>query len=244
MDRAIAGGSSREMILVMPNAYTSLGGSMYSSSVVIGDWESFVAEDLVMFVDSHYRTLANRMSRGLAGHSMGGYGTIRIGMKRPDVFSSLYMLSSCCLNPLGSGRGDAARGRSNQGEGRGRGGLANVQLALAAAWSANPNNPPQYLDLPTKNGQPEPLVIAKWAANAPLVMVDQYAASLKRYHAIAADCGLQDGLLDSNQEMDRILTALGVRHTFETYDGDHVNRVADRMEKNVLPFFSNQLAPR
>jgi len=146
MDRAIANRTAHEMIVVMPNAYTSLGGSMYSSSVTTGDWESFVADDLVAFVDSHYRTVANRMGRGLAGHSMGGYGTIRIGMKRPDVFSSLYMMSSCCLmnNPLGASRGDAARGRGtpadgrgNQSDGRGRGGLANVQLALAAAWSAS-----------------------------------------------------------------------------------------------------------
>ena len=57
---------------------------MYSNSVTTGDWETFVAKDLVGYIDSHYRTLARRESRGLAGHSMGGYGTMRIGMKYPD----------------------------------------------------------------------------------------------------------------------------------------------------------------
>jgi len=59
-----------------------------------GDWERFIAEDLVAFIDGHYRTLAKPISRGLAGQSMGGYGALRIGMKRPGVFSSLYVMSA------------------------------------------------------------------------------------------------------------------------------------------------------
>src|SRR5215831_19312390 len=88
-DRLVAAGSVREMIVVMPNAFSLHKGSMYSNSVTSGDWETYVARDLVAYIDSHYRTIADRMSRGLAGASMGGYGAIRIGMKRPDVFSSL-----------------------------------------------------------------------------------------------------------------------------------------------------------
>src|SRR5690606_3444161 len=79
-DNAIAGGA-REMIVVLPDAFTAYSGSMYSSSVTTGDWESYIAGDLVDYIDTHYRTLARRESRGLSGHSMGGYGTVRIGMK-------------------------------------------------------------------------------------------------------------------------------------------------------------------
>jgi S-formylglutathione hydrolase FrmB len=93
MEKSLSVGTSQEMILVMPSAYTLYQGSMYSSSITTGDWETFVAEDLVAYIDSHYRTLARRESRGLAGHSMGGYGAIRIGMKRPDVFSADYVMS-------------------------------------------------------------------------------------------------------------------------------------------------------
>ena len=95
-DRLAAAPGFSEPIVVTPDAFTLHKGSMYSNSPTTGDWEQFVAEDLVAYVDSHYRTLAARMSRGLAGHSMGGYGAVRIGMKRPDVFSSLSM-SACCL---------------------------------------------------------------------------------------------------------------------------------------------------
>ena len=100
MDIALARGVAKDMILVMPNAYTRYFGSMYSSGATTGNWEAFVADELVAYVDAHYRTLADARSRGLAGHSMGGYGTVRIGMKRPDVFSAIYAMSSCCLSPV------------------------------------------------------------------------------------------------------------------------------------------------
>jgi S-formylglutathione hydrolase FrmB len=106
-DRLAAAQGFSELIVVTPNAYSLHKGSMYSNSVTTGDWESFVAQDLVAYIDGHYRTLAKRMSRGLAGHSMGGYGAIRIGMKRPDVFSSLYIMSACCLGANANPRPEA-----------------------------------------------------------------------------------------------------------------------------------------
>jgi S-formylglutathione hydrolase FrmB len=265
MDRDIAAAKSREMILVMPDGNSKYDGSMYSSSVTSGDWESFIAEDLVAYVDGHYRTLANRASRGLAGHSMGGYGTIRIGMKRPDVFSSLYLLSSCCLmnDPAafarrpappatppsaqpGAASGPNARpsmpGSDSAGNAPQRRGFLNVVNAEAAAWSPNPSNPPTYFDLPGAEGVDAALVAEKWAANSPLVMVDQYVANLKRYSGIGMDVGLQDTLLATNQQLAKRLEAYGLPLAFETYEGDHVNHIADRVEQKVLPYFSQRLS--
>src|SRR5580658_10405514 len=68
-DRAFTSGT-QELILVMPNAYTIYQGSMFSNSITTGDWEGFIAKDLVEYMDSHYRTIPERGSRGLAGHSM------------------------------------------------------------------------------------------------------------------------------------------------------------------------------
>src|SRR2546423_6206752 len=90
---------AKEMIVVLPDSKTIHNGSMYSSSVTTGDFEQFIAQDVVSYIDAHYRTIANRDSRGLVGHSMGGYGATRIGMKHPDVFGSLYIMSPCCLSP-------------------------------------------------------------------------------------------------------------------------------------------------
>jgi enterochelin esterase-like enzyme len=292
-DNDIASGTMKEMIIVNPDAYTIYNGSMYSSSITIGDWESFIADDLVSYVDSHYRTIANRASRGLGGHSMGGYGTIRIGMKRPDVFSSLYIMSACCLmnnprppaaagqgargtapaapanaaapvalvpaNPAATSAGLAAApasgqrgaapagaavapGAGNRGAGGRGNGFSNTASAEAAAWSANPNNAPKFFDEPVKDGQLQPLIVAKWLANSPLAMIDQYVTNLKKYKAIAGEVGLQDTLRNSNAQLDQMMTDLGLAHSFETYEGDHTNHVPLRIETRVLPFFSNNLS--
>ena len=90
---------AKEMIVVVPDSKTLHNGSMYSSSVTTGDFERYIARDVVAYIDSHYRTIAARSSRGLVGHSMGGYGATRIGMKHSDVFGSLYIMSPCCLSP-------------------------------------------------------------------------------------------------------------------------------------------------
>ena len=259
-DADIAAGTMKPMILVNPDAYTKYDGSMYSASPTTGDWETYIAEDLVSYIDGHYRTIANRMSRGLGGHSMGGYGAVRIGMKRPDVFSTLYIMSACCLlNDPGAaprrtaaaaaaanaapaaGRGQAA----GRGEAQGRGGrnpFGNVQKAEGASWSSNPNNPPDFLDLPVKDGEVDALARDKWIANSPLVMLDQYVTNLKKYHAIAGEVGTMDTLADSNRQLDRAMTTFGITHTFETYEGDHTNRVPERIEQKVLPFFSKELS--
>ena len=117
-----------------------------------------------------------------------------------------------------------------------------MNLAEGASWSPNPGNPPLYLDLPVKDGKLLPDVIAKWAANAPLAMVSQYVPNLKMYKAIGMEVGTKDNLLRSNKQLDELLTNLGVKHTYEEYDGDHTNKVYERVETSVLPFFSKNLS--
>src|ERR1700733_2365781 len=94
---------AKEMIVVLPDSKTIYGGSMYSSSVTTGDFERYISHDVVEYIDAHYRTIPNRMSRGLVGHSMGGYGASRIGMKHPDVFGVLYIMSPCCMSARAAG---------------------------------------------------------------------------------------------------------------------------------------------
>jgi len=93
-----------------------------------------------------------------------------------------------------------------------------------------------------KDGQLQPLIVAKWLANSPLVMIDQFTTNLKKYKAISQDVGTQDGLMASNKQLEERMTALGIKHTYETYDGDHMNRLPQRIEQNVMPFFSNNLS--
>ena len=119
--------------------------------------------------------------------------------------------------------------------------FARATLATAAAWSPDPKNPPLYLDLPTKDGQPQPDVLAKWTANSPLVFVDQYIDNLREYHGISIDVGDQDGLRVDTAKLHDVLDKYGIANSFEVYEGTHTSKVADRIQNHVIPFFSQNL---
>jgi enterochelin esterase-like enzyme len=237
---------AQEMIVVLPDSKTVHNGSMYSSSVTTGDFERFIAHDVVAYIDAHYRTIPQRTSRGLVGHSMGGYGASRIGMKHSDVFGSLYIMSPCCMSARGAGPVNPenekalAAVKTPEDSAKLPFGLR-TQLASAAAWSPNPKNPPLYLDLPVKDGAVQQDVLAKWAANAPLAFVDQYIGNLRQYRAIAIDVGDQDGLRAGAAKLHEILDSYGVANTFEVYQGTHTSAVAVRFQNFVLPFFGKNL---
>lgn len=237
---------AKEMIIVLPDSKTIHNGSMYSSSVTTGDFEQFISHDVVAFIDSHYRTIPNRLSRGLVGHSMGGYGATRIGMKHADVFGSLYIMSPCCLSPRPAGPANPEMEKQLAAVKTAEDSaklpfFARAQLATAAAWSPNPKNPPLYLDLPTKNGEVQADVIAKWAANSPLAFIDQYINNLKMYRAIALDVGDQDGLRTDTGKLHDALDKYGIANSFEVYSGTHTSAVAVRFQNYVMPFFSKNL---
>lgn len=237
---------AKDMILVLPDSKTIHNGSMYSASVTTGDFETFIARDLIAYIDSHYRTVAKRESRGLAGHSMGGYGTSRIGMKHVDKFGALYMMSPCCLSARDAGQMDAAamtalEAVKTPADSAKLPFFLRAQLATAAAWSPNPKNPPLYLDLPVKDGVVRPDILAKWAANAPLAFVDQYVGNLRRYRGIAIDVGDKDSLKGDAQALHDVLDRYGIVNSFEIYEGDHTNRLAWRFQDELMPFFSQHL---
>ncbi len=247
INKALTDGQTREMIVVMPNGFTRFKGSMYSNSVTVGDWETFITKELIAYIDGHYRTLAQASSRGLAGHSMGGYGTMRLGMKSTDVFSSIYALSPCCMEPGRAVPGmagmmkklEAVKTEETLKE---QTFFGFIMLASAAAWSPNPQNPPFYLDLPFRDGEVVPDILARQHANATLTMMHQYIPNLKRLKAIGMDAGTKDvGISGATKLLDQFLTQYGIAHFYESYDGDHLNRIAERLQTKTLPFFSQHL---
>jgi S-formylglutathione hydrolase FrmB len=240
---------SRQMIVVLPDSKTVYGGSMYSRSMTTGDFEQFVAHDVVSYIDAHYRTLPDRRSRGLVGHSMGGYGALRIGMKYPGVFGSLYVMSPCCLSvhqpdpssPQEKAFLHAVAGMKSPSDAAAFPFFWRAQLAMAAAWSPDPKNPPLYLDLPVKNGVVQQDILAKWQANSPLAFIDQYIDNLRQYHAIAMDVGDMDGLRFDAIKVHQTLDNYGIENSFEIYHGTHTSAVAMRFQNHVIPFFSKNL---
>jgi enterochelin esterase-like enzyme len=249
------------MIVVLPDSKTLYGGSIYSSSVTVGDFEKFVSHDLVSYIDAHYRTIPDRRARGLAGHSMGGQGTTRIGMKHPDVFGSMYIMSPGLLLPhsaelprMGPSTSNpeadqkafeqAVKAMKSPKDAATLSNAARAQLAVAAAWSPNPKKPPLYLDLPLMDGKTDATVLAKWAANAPLAFMDQYVGNLRRYRAIGLDVGDQDPGLDESKALKAALDSYAIPVTFEIYHGTHTSAVADRFQNHVMPFFGKNLCQK
>jgi enterochelin esterase-like enzyme len=237
-----------EMIIVLPSSKNALNGAFYSNSVTTGNFENFIAGELIDYIDTHYRTLAKPESRGLVGHSMGGYGASRIGIRRAERFGALYVMSPCCQSPLDSRGLTVAQVAQIQALPSAEAsasmpfGLRGT-LAIAAAWSPNPARPPLYLDLPVDTaGKDRPEILAKWAANAPLAFLDQYVSKVRKYRAIALDVGDKDGLRDDTRRMHEALLAQGIANDFEIYSGDHTSQVAFRIQDNVLPFFGRNLS--
>jgi S-formylglutathione hydrolase FrmB len=216
---------------------------MYSDSVTVGNFETFTAEELVRYIDSHYRTIAKRESRGLFGHSMGGYGTLRLGMKHPDLYSAIYAMNPCCLMPRPFTAEEGAKYEGLTPETLKTADFgAQTTWAVAVTWSPNPSKPPFYADMATKDGVIDPLVIAKWSANAPVAMVPQYLPALRSMTAIGIDTGDKDFVNVDDKAMHAELLKFGIKHDWELYEGDHGNRVSERLEKVVFPFFAKHLA--
>ena len=238
------------MIIVMPNAFNRFGGSFYTNSALSGNWEDFIAHDLVNYTDEHYRTIAKVSGRGIAGHSMGGYGALRIGMDHPEVFAAAYGMSSCCSFWDAKEDRDYVRQaqRAKTLQEIVRGGMGpQVELALAAAFSPNLHNPPFGVDWPfDADGKPVPAVVAKWKSNLLDEVITRYAGGTPRLQALGFDVGSQDenrDILISARKLDQQMTKLGIAHEFWEYEGTHSSRIGERMEKFVLPFMSKNLKP-
>ena len=256
MDRGLAAGILRPMIFVVVDARTPFSGGHYASSPVIGDWEAFIAEDLVGFMDASYRTIPEAGSRGILGHSMGGHGALRLGFKRPDVFSVVYGLNPSLLGWAGdvSAENPAFRllvTEADPSEHFEDNFYVVAAIGLSQAFSPNPSKPPFFADYPfmLEDGRlvPAPEAHARWEANFPINMIDGYLARGIALRGIRFDSAFEDEFTHippTARALSERLTERGVAHVFEMYNGDHRNRLwgaGGRLYTEALPYFSRLL---
>lgn len=252
MDHGIGEGRFGEMIVVMPDEKTQWYGSFYTNSAWTGNWEDFTSRDLVAAIDAKYRTLARPSSRGIAGHSMGGHGAIKLGMKHPDVFGVVYGMNAAVLGWGGDlcidNPGFAAVLKMKTREEVEAGGLYPMAiLCLAQAFSPNPQRPPFHVDFPFEliDGKLRPAepAFSKWEENMPVYLVKRYRANLEKLRGLRFDSGWDDEyshIVLTNRGLSRELTSRGIDHVFEEYNGDHRNRMwgrTGRLHATVLPYF-------
>ena len=235
-------GDCPDAVIVLVDAWTSLGGSQFINSSAIGPYMDYLCDEVVPFIDQRYATLPVAEHRGLAGKSSGGYGAMVVSMLRPDVFGAFAShagdaLFECCYLPEFPG---VARALRDHYEGSfrvlrqaianapvfdwGRFGAAFSTYAMAAAYSPDPANPHDPLipfEIPT--GRLIDDVWARWLEWDPVRMAAHHAEALRAMRRIYLDAGTSDDFfLDLGaQAFSAELDKLGAPHTLELFEGTH-----------------------
>jgi enterochelin esterase-like enzyme len=243
MDSLILEGITREYIIAMVDGHNRYGGSVFTNSVVAGDWETYLIRDVVRHVDLHYRTLRRASSRGIAGHSMGAGAALRIAMRYPNGFGLVYAMSANARLPCQSPA--AATQREIQvvttpADVATLGFEAQLCLGYGAAWSPDTARAPTFVALPYVPGAgPDSSVLARWESWRLLDMAPRYRDGLVQLKGIVLDVGTDDSYFTGQVQLDSLLTRLRVKHTFQAYPGGHSNRIAERVIDHLLPYFSD-----
>ena len=258
LDYAISNNIIKPVMVVIPNQHTLYRGSFYTNSSLTGKWADFTGVDLIAYTDKNYRTIPNKGSRGIAGHSMGGHGALKIGMLFPDVFSSVYALSPAVLDIVGElGYHSEAYKRLPNIKSRKQlvngwvNFYPNAIIAMGRAYTPNPNNPPFYADVPynmnngtlTVNYE----VLKIWQEESVMGMVDDHIDDLKKLKAIKLDWGRNEEnthIPKTAYAFSLMLENLGITHYAEEYIGKHVDKLwtkDGRALNDLLPFFNTYL---
>ncbi len=267
LDEAIKTGKMRPMIVVAPNSDTKMGGSFYTNSAVTGNWADYIGKDVVQYMDKNFRTIPDRKSRGLCGHSMGGNGALKLGMLFADTFSAVYALSPAVLNWYGDftlrsggfkqisklNNEDAIMKGLNQFDQTGdfNGFFAAVLSAMAKVYSPNAAQKELLADFPVTyikdSAVYDQKVISQWEAQLPFFMIDHYLPQLRSLTALKLDWGRNEEFTHipyTSLQLSKKLEAYRIKHFAEEYIGDHGNMLGGfegRIFNELLPFFEKYL---
>jgi len=256
LDQAIASGRAHSFILAAVDMATPLGCTWYVNSPVTGNWEDFMIQDVVPYVDSNFRTLSTRDSRGIFGDFMGAYGAIRFGMTHPEIFGSVYG-----MHPVGTGSGlltmysrpnwDLLANAKTLEDAKSDG-FSRIFTTIFQAHLPDVEKGPLFIDLQAHNEGGHLVIDSKVTARLRdnfflESLVPKYADNLKSLRGFKFDWARSDGNQDhvySNQALTHKLNEFGIAHEAEEYNGlwQPPNwEVGGRVWTDVLPFFEQHL---
>jgi S-formylglutathione hydrolase len=254
IDSVMAAGEVPPMIVVMPNGRNRYHGSFFFNSPISGNWEDFLTIEIVRHVDQTYRTLPTVESRGVAGHSMGGNAAVHLGMRHPEIFGAVYALSACCLGGydlfgmaawervLDYSSFDVLQRAYQQGDFP-----AMVLVAAGVTITPNRERSPFFFDLPYEKGknglQPVEPAFSMWRQAGAREQIETYADNLRKLRGLRLDHGNRelDALMSGVRRFSQALAERGIPHAYEVYDGNHHDRIMERLATRVLPFFAQML---
>ena len=247
IDKSIRSGKIKPMIMVFPDGKNKFGGSWYTNSPVSGNWEDFVVNDLVNYIDQNFRTLPFAMSRGIAGKGMGGYGALKLATKNPGVFSAVYSLNALVdfetliRQPYiwDNSYKTAALAASYPTIDE----FANKLMAMAVAFAPDKTKKSVYGNLPkSENGEISEVVYQKWLKHDPLFMIQENLKNLRALKTINIDCSTAENIIMLNSKYSEVLKGKRIKHTFSQFEGKGDDVILNRFIGFMLPVFSNNLA--
>ena len=277
MDNLIYEGVINEMIVVIPNGLTFMLGGFYVNSPVRGNWEDYLIEDLIGYIDNNFSTIPNSASRGITGHSMGGFGALNLAMLHPEIFCATYGLSPGLFDTIGLSNTEMFANQNNIIQYLEKEEELNAMspevahtafvafidslilannnslvftYAYGSAFSPNPENNAPYIDYPYyMSGNDlilDTLIWQNWengfgGLDEEVVI---YKDNLLELEAITIDYGIYDyysWIPDGCEYFSQLLTNEGIPHELSAFNGGHSNKVRERIEEYILPYFSNIL---
>jgi|CXWL01.1.fsa_nt_gi enterochelin esterase-like enzyme len=267
VDALIEAGTVQEMIIVIVPGNNQLGGSFYVNSPSTGNWEDFVVQEVVGYLDSHYRTIAQSGSRGISGHSMGGFGSLNIAMRYPDVFGAVYSLSPGLFDENGLANSqmflheriisnflEAQKAILVKPEDQQLKSVLfmpdNFTVAYGLAFAPAPQKPPFYFDYPYSESSGklvrDEMIWERWDSGFGDIpeKIAQYKGNFLRLKGITVDYGTNDEFAWIPQGciyFDAQLTAAGIPHEMAVHNGNHQSQLGKRVLEHMLPFFSKLL---
>jgi hypothetical protein len=259
-DDVFARGDTPPAIVVYVDAWSKFGGSQFVDSPGTGSYHSYLCNDVVSWVDAHYRTLDAPQHRGIMGKSSGGFGAFITPMLRPDLFGGLAshagdaLYEHCYLREFAEATrflrdydGDIwkwwADFTSRIAFTKKADNVLIMTLGVAACFSADDDGTVR-LPFDTLTGVIIPELWERWLAWDPVRMVPDYAEALRGLVAVWIDAGKGDEwYLDLGAEaMVAELTKIGVTDVhFELFDGTHMS--IDYRYPLSLAYLAEKLSP-
>ena len=226
------------MIVVFPDGNSRWGCGQWLDSPVTGNFEQYVVNDVVAFVDANHRTIPDARSRGVFGFSSGGFGSWNIASRNPDVFCAMAVLSAdsfldmthkfLLYKYLDSIWPEAPNGPVDGNE------WSEIVYDYAACYSPNPERPPFYVDLPVAYPSGELLqeVWDRWLAFDPVVNVHDRLDNLRKLSGILLDAGSNDdyNLHWGHRLLSHYLDEAGIAHEHRENPGNHGGRANERYQ--------------
>lgn len=187
-DKAIEDGTIPPMIIVMPNGDSSWYINSYDGKE---KYEDFFVKEFMPAIEKNYRIKAEKKYRGIAGLSMGGYGTLMYSLKYPGLFAAAAPLSAAVFDDDALVNTPDDRYETIFGQLYGRGLKGKDRLNNA------------------------------WYSNSALAMIEKKSADELKKTRYWIDCGDDDFLTKGNSLLHIALTDKKVPHEYRVRDGAH-----------------------